>query len=221
MFYMRRRDLFAMSAIGAFAGEWPQFRGPSGQGVSEERGLPLEWSDSKNVRWKAAVPGAGWSSPAIAGDRIWLTTATDRGASLRLLSLVAETGKVDLDVEVFRIRDKGPGIHGKNSFASPTAILQGGRVFVHFGFYGTACVSTKGDVLWRQTLKYEPQHGPGGSPALFEDLLIISCDGFDAQYVVALDAATGKVRWKTPRGKGNQAYTTPLLIDAGDKPQVV
>ena len=125
------------------------------------------------------------------------------------------------DFEVIRVRDKGPGINEKNSFASPTPIVGGDRIYVHFGFYGTACVSAGGELLWRQTLKYEPQHGPGGSPVLFEDLLIFSCDGFDVQFVVALDSATGKIRWKTARGKGNQAYTTPLLIEVDGKPQVI
>ncbi len=209
------------SAYATRAEDWPQFRGPSGQGVSSAAGLPLEWSETRNIRWKSAIPGSGWSSPSIAGNRIWLTTSTGDGASLRLLALDATTGKITLDVEVFRIRDKGPGINAKNSFASPTAIVRGDRIWVHFGFYGTACLNTNGEILWKQTLKYEPQHGPGGSPALFDDLLIISCDGFDAQYVVALDAATGKIRWKTPRSKGNQAYTTPLVIDAAGQPQVI
>ena len=222
MILMRRRALLGqMLTLPLLAEDWPQFRGPSGQGHSTEKGLPLEWSASSNVRWKTPIPGSGWSSPSIAGDRIWLTTATNNGSSLRVLALDCATGKISLDVEAIQVSGAGPGIHAKNSFASPTAIVKGDRVYVHFGFYGTACLNTSGEVLWRQTLKYEPQHGPGGSPALFEDSLIISCDGFDAQYVVALDAATGKVRWKTPRGKGNQAYTTPLLIDAGGQPQVV
>jgi outer membrane protein assembly factor BamB len=211
----RRAILGQFVTLPLLAEDWPQFRGPSGQGLSAETGLPFQWSESGNIRWKSAIPGAGWSSPAIAGNRIWLTTATADGSSLRLLSLETMTGKIVLDKEVFRIRDKGPGIHAKNSFASPTAIVRGDRVYVHYGFYGTACLNTAGEILWKQTLQYEPQHGPGGSPALFEDLLIFSCDGFDAQFVVALDAATGKIRWKTARGKGNQAYTTPLLIDAG------
>jgi outer membrane protein assembly factor BamB len=220
-FMHRRAALGHLLSFPLLAEDWPQFRGPSGQGHSVEKGLPVDWSNTKNVRWKTPLQGAGWSSPAIAGDRLWLTTAADKGASLRLLALDTTSGKVTLDSEVFRVRDLGPGIHAKNSFASPTAIVSGDRVFVHFGFYGTACVSTKGEVLWKQTLKYEPQHGPGGSPTLFEDLLIISCDGFDEKFVVALDAGTGKVRWKTPRGKGNQAYTTPLVINAGGSPQVV
>jgi outer membrane protein assembly factor BamB len=210
-----------MLSLPLLAEDWPEFRGPSGQGHSAERGVPQSWSNTKNVRWRTAVPGAGWSSPSIAGDRIWLTTATDNGASLRVLALETATGKLVLDKEVIRVSDRGPGIHAKNTFASPTAIVRGDRVYVHFGFYGTACLNTKGEILWKQTLKYEPQHGPGGSPALFEDLLIISCDGFDAQFVVALDAATGKIRWKTARGKGNQAYTTPLVIDTGGQQQVI
>lgn len=217
-----RRTLLAQSlSLPLLAEDWPQFRGPSGQGLSTAKGLPVEWSDTKNVRWKVKVPGSGWSSPSVAGEHIWLTTATDNGASLRLLTIETQTGKLAQNVEVFRIRDKGPGIHKKNSFASPTAIVDGERIYVHYGFYGTACVNTKGEVLWKQTLKYEPQHGPGGSPSLFEDLLIFSCDGFDAQFVVALDTSTGKIRWKTPRGKGNQAYTTPLVIDVAGKKQVV
>jgi len=216
-----RQALPLMAAAGARAEDWPQFRGPSGQGHSVETGLPLTWSGSQHVRWKIPVPGAGWSSPSIVGDRIWLTTATDNGASLRLLALDKQSGKLLQNTEVFQIRDKGPGIHKKNSFASPTAIVSGDRVFVHYGFYGTACLKGNGEIVWKQTLQYEPQHGPGGSPTLFEDLLIFSCDGFDAQFVVALDAATGKIRWKTPRGKGNQAYTTPLVIDHKGMLQVV
>jgi len=216
---MRRRAFLLSTSLAAQ--DWPQFRGPSGQGHSPDKGLAQEWSETKNIRWKTPIPGAGWSSPAIAGDTIWLTAATDKGASLRLLALDKNSGKINLDTEVFHVKDKGPGIHAKNSFASPTAILSGDRVYVHFGFYGTACLNTKGEVIWKQTLKYEPQHGPGGSPVLHDGMLIFSCDGFDAQFVVALDAATGKVRWKTPRGKGNQAYTTPLIIDFNGAQQVI
>ncbi len=219
---MRRRTLLGqLLTAPLLAEDWPQFRGPGGQGHSAESGLPTTWTDTKNVRWKAPLPGAGWSSPAVAGNRIYLTTATEKNTSLRLLAVDTASGKITLDTEVFRVKDVGPGIHTKNTFASPTVIVQGDRLYVHFGFYGTACLNTKGEILWKQVLKYEPQHGPGGSPALFEDLLIISCDGFDAQFVVALDAATGKVRWKTPRGKGNQAYTTPLVINVNGQPQVI
>ena len=219
---MQRRTLLThLLAAPLYAEDWPQFRGPGGQGHSTEQGLPTTWTDTKNVRWKSPLPGSGWSSPAIAGDRLYLTTATDKNTSLRLLALDTASGKVTLDTEVFRAAGAGPGVHAKNSYASPTVIVQGDRLYVHYGFFGTACLNTKGEILWKQVLRYEPQHGPGGSPALFEDLLLISCDGFDAQFVVALDTATGRVRWKTPRGKGNQAYTTPLLITVDGQPQLI
>ena len=219
---MRRRLVLSQFlSLPLLAEDWPQFRGLTGQGLSPEKGLPLTWTETQNVRWKTPLPGSGWSSPSIVNNTIWLTTATDNNTSLRLLSLDATSGKLLSNTEVFRVKDVGAGIHKKNTFASPSAIVQGDKVYVHFGFYGTACVSTKGEILWKQTLKYEPQHGPGGSPVLFEDLLIFSCDGLDIQFVVALDAATGKIRWKTPRGKGNQAYSTPLLIDVAGTPQVI
>jgi outer membrane protein assembly factor BamB len=201
-----------------FSQDWPEFRGPTGQGYSDERGLPLVWSETKNVRWKVAIPGRGWSSPAIQGDRVWLTTATDEGKSLRAISLDRNTGTVLQNVEVFRLKSLG-NLNGKNSQASPTPVLEGDRVYLHFGAYGTACVTQSGEVVWKTRLDYDNgQHGPGGSPVIYDNLLILSCDGQDVQYVVALDKLTGKVRWKKLR-EGYQAYTTPLVVrlPAGDQ----
>ena len=127
----------AWTRVSAPAGEWPQFRGPDGQGHSSEQGLPIEWSEQKNVAWKTAVPGRGWSSPVISGGRVWLTTATtvQKDTSLRLMAFDVETGKTALDVEVFRSR--GTDLQNpKNSHASPTPILDGDRVYVHFGAAG-------------------------------------------------------------------------------------
>ena len=201
-----------------FAQDWPQFRGPTGQGISEERGLPLTWSETKNVRWKVPIPGRGWSSPVIQGDRIWLTTATEEGHSLRAIAVDVNTGAIQQNVEVFRL--KSPKLtNGKNSFASPTPLVEGDRVYLHFGAYGTACITQSGEIVWKTKLEYDNgQHGPGGSPVLYEDLLIVSCDGLEQQFVVALDKATGKVRWKKMR-EGYQAYTTPLIVNlpAGDQ----
>ena len=204
------------------AQEWPAFRGPDGQGHSSERGLPLEWSETRNVAWKSALPGLGWSSPVVAGGRIWITTAVEqRGISLRLLAFDVATGKEAVNVEVFRIaasRDINP----KNSWASPTPIIEGDRVYVHFGADGTAAVTTSGTVLWKQRFEYQSQHGAGGSPVVYGDLLIFSCDGSDAAFVVALDKQTGKVKWKTNRrSPADQAYTTPLVIRVGDRDQLV
>ena len=215
--------LFALTAAGAVAEDWPQFRGHTGQGHSSESGLPMEWSESRNVKWKTPVPGQGWSSPVVAGGRVWLTTAVRErnAASLRAVAFDVETGREVVNVEVFRLTN-AVVLNVKNSFASPTPIVEGDRVYVHFGKDGTAALTTSGKIVWTTRLPYESQHGNGGSPTLYEDLLIVSCDGHTEAYVVALDKNTGKIRWKTPRRQPwDQAYTTPLVIRVGDQDQVV
>ena len=217
--------------LGGSAGaeDWPQFRGPTGQGYSAESGLPLEWSESRNLVWKVPVAG-GWSSPVVAEGRVWVTTTVDAregggrrlAVSLRAVSLDAATGRELVNVEVFRVENAGP-INEKNSRASPTPIVDGDRVYVHFGADGTAALTTDGKILWTTRLPYESQHGNGGSPVLYRDLLIVNCDGWgDEAYVVALDTKTGKTRWKTPRRRPwSHAYSTPLLIREGEDDQVV
>ena len=204
------------------AEDWPEFRGPTGQGHSSERGVPLEWGESRNVLWKTPVPGLGWSSPVVAGGRVWLTTATkERGASLRVLAFDVESGREVVNAEVFRTRSVEP-TNPKNSLASPTPIVEPDRVYVHFGAEGTAALTTTGEVVWKTRLPYESQHGNGGSPVLYNDMLIVSCDGSDEAFVVALDKHTGKVRWKTRRRQPwDQAYSTPLVIRVGEQDQVI
>ena len=220
--------LIAGASVLAQAEDWPQFRGPTGQGHATERGLPLEWSETKNIIWKTPVPGLGWSSPTVANGRVWLTTVVEskqrRGvsASLRALAFDVATGREIVNVEVFRLDDAGY-VNPKNSRASPTPIVDGDRVFVHFGAEGTAALSTSGEILWTTHLRYESQHGNGGSPTLYRDLLIINCDGNGGDaYVVALDTASGKPRWKTARRRpADQAYSTPLVITVGQQDQLV
>ena len=204
--------------------DWPQFRGPTGQGHATVRGLPLEWSETKNIVWKTPLRGRGWSSPVIGGGRVWITTAVSEsgGASLRLMSFDVDTGRELADVEIFRLRSanlKNP----KNSHASPTPILDGDRVYVHFGGDGTAAVdSGSGAIIWKAQFPYASQHGSGGSPTLYRDLLIFSGDGHYEAWVIALDRRTGKVRWKTERRKPfDQAYTTPLVITVGGRDQLI
>jgi outer membrane protein assembly factor BamB len=206
----------------AHAQDWPGFRGPNGQAHSTSRSVPLEWSESRNVAWKAAVSGRGWSSPAIVGGRAWITTAvTASRTSLRLLAYAVDTGRLAIDVEVFNVGDTTL-LKDKNSHASPTPIVKGDRVYVHFGTLGTAALTTSGDILWRTQLPFQPEYGNGGSPLLYGDLLIVNCDGSDQAYVVALDTRTGAVRWKTPRRTpSGSAYTTPLLVRVGGRDAVV
>jgi outer membrane protein assembly factor BamB len=214
-----------MASAGAMvrAEDWPQFRGPDGQGHSDAHGLPTEWGETRNITWKVPVPGRGWSSPVVADGRVWLTTATQNGreGSLRLLAFDVGSGRSILDVDVFRLRNSAL-LNPKNSLASPTPIVEGDRVYVHFGAEGTAAVSTSGEVVWKTRLQYESQHGNGGSPVLYGDVLIFSGDGFDAAFVVALDKRTGKTRWRTARPEPwSQAYSTPLVIRVDDRDMIV
>ena len=168
------------------------------------------------------MPGRGWSSPVVAGGRVWLTTSVkEKGASLRALAFDVATGREAVNVEVFRLRSADL-TNPKNSHASPTPIVDGDRVYVHFGAEGTAALTTSGEIVWKARFPYESQHGNGGSPVLYGDLLIFSCDGSDDAFVVALDKRTGKVRWKTSRRQPwDQAYSTPLVIRVGERDQLV
>lgn len=222
--------LIATTVAQLGAEDWPQFRGPTGQGHASERNLPLEWSETRNILWKTPVPGSGWSSPVVAGGKVWLTTVTETkdarrdrvNVSLRALAYDVETGREVVNVEVFQIKDAG-AINPKNSRASPTPIVDGDKVFVHFGADGTAALSTSGQILWTARLPYESQHGNGGSPIVYRDLLIVNCDGNGGDaYVAALETTTGKIRWKTQRRRpADQAYSTPLAITVGDHDEIV
>jgi outer membrane protein assembly factor BamB len=216
----------ALALLASFplaAEDWPQFRGPDGEGHSTEKGLPLQWSESQNIRWKTPVAGRGWSSPVVAGGRVWLTTALERQGkgSLRVLAYDVQSGREVVNVEVFSVPNTLLK-NAKNSLASPTPIVEGERVYVHFGADGTAALSTDGKIVWKLTLPYDSMHGNGGSPTLYRDLLIVSCDGADDAYVIALDKNTGKTRWKTQRRRPfDQSYTTPLVIQVDGRDQVV
>jgi outer membrane protein assembly factor BamB len=214
------------------AADWPEFRGPTGQGLVSEGKLPTMWSVDKNVAWKQEIPGKGWSSPVIADGRIYLTTAVAQGAGsksdqkLEALCLEAASGKHVWETAVFaEDGSKSPRIHDKNSHASPTPIVAGKRLYVHFGHAGTACLDLDGNIIWKNNdLKYSPVHGNGGSPVLVDDLLIFSCDGAEKPFVAALEAATGKVHWKTERvtdAAKKFSFNTPLVIKVSDKKQVI
>lgn len=228
------RTILALLALTASttlqAGEdWPQFRGPQGQGHSDATGLPLVWSETEHVKWKTPIPGEGWSSPVILGNQVWMTTATDEGRSLRAVCVDRQTGKLVHNVEVFH-RDDAIVKHETNSFASPTPILEGDRVYVDFGTMGVACLeATTGNIVWQsQEFKLDHECGPGSSPALYGDLLLFNCDGTDVQFGAALDKNTGALAWKTKRSgvidKPNdrkKAFVTPLVINDGQRDLVI
>jgi outer membrane protein assembly factor BamB len=230
---MPRAILFLAGALLAGtavrAEDWPEFRGPTGQGIAQADNLPTQWSATRNIAWKQEIPGLGWSSPVIVAGKVYLTTAVpvpdSKDLSLRALCLDAKDGKILWNEEVFlAIGSKSPPIHSKNSHASPTPIVAGERLYVHFGHQGTACLDLTGKVLWRYREPYPPVHGSGGSPVLVDGLLVFSTDGARDRFVVALKADTGKLAWKMPRtGKPvkNFSFSTPLVISINGRKQII
>ena len=211
------------------AENWNQFRGGSENGHADAK-LPLKWSEKENVAWKVPIHGKAWSSPVVWGDQIWLTTATADGKTLSAICVDARTGKIVHDRKVFEIA-KPMFCIGYNSYGSPTPIVEEGRVWVHFGSAGTACLDTKtGKTLWtRQDLPCDHLRGPGSSPIRFRDFVIMNFDGADHQYVVALNKDTGKTVWKTERsinygsdnGDSKKAYCTPTVFEHNGRLQMV
>jgi outer membrane protein assembly factor BamB len=222
---------FALTVPGAVRAveAWPQFRGPDGQGHSRSTGLPTQWSESTGIVWKAALPGLGHSSPVFVDRQLWMTAGLNEGKSVRALCVDAESGKLLHDLEVFTPADP-PHINAKNSYASPTPVIEAGRVYVHFGTVGTACIDTQtGKPVWTNTdIHWDHQEGPGSSPILHQNLLIFPADGRDNQSIVALDKQTGKVVWNSKRSGPTsdtpdfrKAFCTPLLIEIAGKPQLI
>ncbi len=212
--------------------QWSQFRGPEGNGHVRSKSLPMEWSETKNISWKTAIHDRGWSSPVIWNNQIWMTTATKDGKKLFAICVDKMTGKILHDLHIFDVSSP-QAITIDNTYASPTPVIEEGRVYVHFGTYGTACINTSdGNIIWaRRDLKcdHEKGAGPASSPFLFNDYLIFNVDGRDVQYVIALDKRSGKTVWKTNRSidfsnvqvNQRKAYGTPLVIPRGKEVQMV
>ena len=223
-------------------GDWPEFRGPSGNGhVAAENsdqsiGLPLTWSEKENVGWKMPIPHLGWSTPVVMNGQVWLTTATEEGHEYFAIFVDAETGDVLHNKKLFHVESPEPLGNRLNCYAAPSPAIEPGRVYVHFGSYGTACLDTEsGEVLWQRTdLPCRHYRGPSSSVVLYENLVILTFDGVDLQYVAALDKQTGEMIWRTNRnvewndqnvaGKGadeaqrildgdhRKAHSTPLIV---------
>ncbi|MEZ6115034.1 MAG: PQQ-binding-like beta-propeller repeat protein [Pirellulaceae bacterium] len=189
-----------LTAVSAVRSEvaWTEFRGPTGQGIYVSQNLPTSWSDSEKRCVEGGRAGIKLMPSVYANGIIWLTSAVDDGKSLRLLGYRLDDGQQVHDIEVFA-NSEPKSIHKKNSHASPTPVIDQGRIFVHFGTYGTACVTTDGKIQWKTKFDYEPMHGPGGSPIVYQNLLILACDGTDVQFLVAVDKRTEKEVWRTKR----------------------
>jgi len=217
--------------------DWPEFRGPGGQGVVESAVVPVTWSESENVTWKTGISGKGWSSPVVLGRQVWLTTAVENeptpeqieeqfrksgldekkftrrqvagNVSLRAICVDRETGKLLREIELFEI-ESPDAIHVANSYASPTPVIEKDRLYCHFGANGTACVDTSTDeVVWDRKVQVDFSVGAGSSPIIYKNLLVLVCDGIDEQFVTALDKTTGKTVWRTRR--------PPIRIEDGQR----
>lgn len=241
---MRSVFWIGMSWVLALVGQagegtgWPEFRGPTGQGIAASTRLPLRWSETNNVAWKTAIHGRAWSSPVVLEGRVWLTTATEDGKELSVLYLEAATGRIVSDRKLFDVAEP-QFAHKFNSYGSPTPVIEPGRVYVTFGSPGTACLDTAtGEVLWtRRDLPCDHFRGAGSSPILWRDLFILHYDGADHQYVVALDKHTGRTFWRTDRsvdfrdlddqgrvtleGDLRKAYSTPLIVELTGRPALL
>lgn len=227
--------------------DWPDFRGPWGDGHVSAKGdtnligLPLRWSETNNIKWKTEIPHRGWSTPVVMGGQVWLTTATEDGHDYFAVGVDEESGKILFNEKVFHTDSPEPLGNGAsmNCYATPSPVIESGRVYVHFGSAGTACLDTKtGKVLWKRSdLPCRHYRGPSASPVLFENLLILTFDGADLQYTAGLDKKTGDTVWKTNRsvawndegstdamtrdGDHRKSHGTPLIATVAGKPQLL
>ena len=247
--------LLILPALLSGAESWPQWRGPEANGHAGKAGYPSEWNKVKNVAWKSVLPGRGHSSPVHDGDTIWVTTAIETPASeaekkerlkankglatvtvlskvsLRALRIDPKSGKVVKNVEIFG-KKQPQWVHKLNSYASPTPVIEDGKVYFHFGAYGNACIDAKtGKILWKnddKALWVMHENGPGSSPLVWDDLMIFHLDGSDKQHVVALYKDSGKIAWKTKRSgelrenpQLQKSYSTPIVETFNGKPVLI
>lgn len=228
--------IFVCATSSVTANDWPIFRGPLGNGiVNADSSVPTEWSRDKNIAFRTPLPGQGWSSPVVADGRIYLSAAIAQNEEadsknvqydLALIILDSKSGEILRTATLMeQTVEKSYRIHKKNSHASPTPIVAGNRVFVHFGYQGTACVDRDGNLIWKnRDLFFKPVHGNGGTPVLVDGKLIFTCDGANDPKVVALDAETGKLAWEVERpndAKKKFSFCTPLSIVVDGQKQVI
>ncbi|MCC6144168.1 MAG: PQQ-binding-like beta-propeller repeat protein [Candidatus Hydrogenedentes bacterium] len=213
------------------AADWTDWRGPTQDGRTEATGLPLTWSETEHVTWKTAIHDLGFSTPVVLGKQVWVTTATEDGTQRYAVCLDLETGAVVHDIPVFQIAEP-QHINPSNSYATPSAALEPGRVYVHYGSEGTAAIDTESaKILWTRTdLSCDHMQGAASSPIIFENLLILHLEGTDKHFIVALDKATGETVWEYQRppdlyhdmeGVYMKSYQTPIVIDVDGKPQMI
>jgi outer membrane protein assembly factor BamB len=235
----------AIACLPPALAEWPEFRGPRGDGSypprddGEPHGFPTEWSETQNVIWKTPVSGRAWSTPVVAGDQVWLTNATADGTKMYAVCLDKANGRKIHERLLFENAEPEALSNRINGYGSCSPTLDAERVYIHFGSYGTAALDrATGEVVWsRRDLPCRHFRGPGSSVVLHRNTLILTMDGIDVQYLAALDRETGETVWKTERstefgdveadgkirgdGDFRKAYTTPGFVTVGGRTQLV
>ncbi len=214
-----QEELRIIVANGEGQNYWPNWRGPSGQGVVEGSGYPDTWSDTENVLWKVPVPGTGHSSPIIWENQIFLTTASDDGTRLTLLSFDRGNGKQLWETLV--PFDRWEHIHTKNSHASATPVTDGELVYASFGQQGIMATTLEGTLVWHNKAEdLDNYHGSAGSPILYKETVIIYQDHRGASFVAAFDKHSGEIIWRTERDTGT-GWGTPIVIDTGKRDELI
>ncbi|MDC0574420.1 PQQ-binding-like beta-propeller repeat protein [Pirellulaceae bacterium] len=219
-----------LAACDSVNGEnWMRFRGPTGQGISSESQLPLTWSATKNIKWKASLPGNGWSSPIVFEDFVFITASSEEGVSCRVICVNRKDGSIAWNTEVHR-QKPGP-MRKQNSYATPTPVTDGKHVYSVFYDGTVTAVDFSGKIVWKNSeVKFFSLHGLGASPILANGQVIMPFDGssreetqvgwkipWDKAVVLSLDAENGSVRWKGERGPSRVGHVTPILLNDGSQ----
>ena len=227
---MKLRCLFLTASLATTAmaaDSWPQFRGPTGQGIATGSG-PLKWSKDAGVAWKTPLSAQGWSSPVIADGKIVLTGSRKDGDATHLFAFALDvaTGKKLWDIDLFKpTAEETAALHGKNSLASSTPVIADGVVYVHFGHMGTAALSLDdGGVIWKKQVSYKPMHGNGGSPVIVGDLLVVNADAEIDPTIVAFHRKDGGIAWRKPRAqevRSKFSFSTPVVVETDGRTEIL
>lgn len=217
--------LFASDIMAAE--EWPQFRGPTGQGIASGAG-PLKWGKDSGIAWKAPLASQGWSSPVISDGKIVLTGSRKDGDTTHLsaFALDVATGKTLWNIDLFKpTAEETAALHGKNSLASSTPVIADGIAYVHFGHMGTAALRLDdGTVVWKNQVSYKPMHGNGSSPVIVGDLLVVNADAEIDPTILAFHRKDGTIAWRTPRGqevRSKFSFSTPLVVETDGRTEIL
>ncbi len=217
----------SLTSAATAAETWPQFRGPTGQGIADGSG-PIKWSKDTGIEWKIPLSAQGWSSPVIADGKIILTGSHKDGdtAHLTAFALDVATGKTLWSIDLFKpTAEEMAAMHSKNSLASSTPVIADGIVYVHFGHMGTAALRlADGDVVWKKQVSYKPMHGNGSSPIIVGDLLVVNADAEIDPTIVAFHRKNGTIAWRTPREqkvRSTFSFSTPLVVETDGRKEIL